>query len=416
MTRTVRHYLGQAFDALLRHAAIMKSVCLILSLMPRIIRLRLSRGGVPSLPHVLIATDAIRTGGIERVLGDTNEILTSRGYRVSFVLLDNQISPITPIPKDTTTVLGWHGFTVLIYKFVVHVLRERPDYVYAANPLVLAVACVAKIVLLGKMRLIVRLDNDYGTCIEYDIRTSGTMTTFSRQMRRTFWLLWIPNRVVAIESSLLVNYKKLSKFPARWVVLRNPSDLHKITKMSHEEVHHPWLDGYHDVMISVGRLIPSKNHEMLLRSFAILHQRRDDIRLVIAGDGTQMNQLKAQAQDLGIADLVDFLGDVANPYSIIKRSNVLVVTSYHEGGPLVVVEAMACGVPVVITNTTSASNAVDGGRYGEIVEVDDDAAMIDAVERALDTPTDPDLLWEAVQRYSIDKHADELCGILDAIR
>lgn len=81
-------------------------------------------------------------------------------------------------------------------------------------------------------------------------------------------------------------------------------------------------------------------------------------------------------------------GFVDNPYPYMRRAAVFAVTSRSEGFSLVLVEAMACGVPVVSTDCPGGGPAevLQGGRWGRLVPVDDEAALAEALARALDAP------------------------------
>ena len=390
------------------------NICMIFSLLPRILMHNIRRIKVSDTPHVLLVMDGFRTGGMERVLIDTYHILVGRGHRVSFLFHEEPSSRIMLIPDGVRVkTIGWHGFRKQIYVFTKHILLEKPDIVYVGNPLMIAIASVSKILLFGRMRLIARIDSDYTAYITTPTRADPG-SPILKQIRLLSWLLWVPNQVIIIEKSMENGIRDLSRFPVRLTCLRNPVDLERIERMSWEGINHPWLSGDFEVILSVSRLVPIKNQAMLLRAFAMLAGHRAHARLIIIGDGQLRKELEAFAKKLGIADLVHFTGNIPNPYAWMRRSDVLVVSSYAEGGPLVAIEAMACNLPVVSTNVLSASDVLEDGKFGEIVDIDDDAAMVDAILRTMDHPHREGLV-DASGRYSIAKHADGLCRILKEI-
>ena len=100
----------------------------------------------------------------------------------------------------------------------------------------------------------------------------------------------------------------------------------------------------------------------------------------------------------------DLPGFVLNPYAYMARAAVLAVSSAHEGFCNVLVEAMACGCPVVSTDCPSGpAEILDGGRFGRLVPVGDDRALAPAIAGTLDAPRDPDRLRMRARFFSLDR-------------
>ncbi len=97
-------------------------------------------------------------------------------------------------------------------------------------------------------------------------------------------------------------------------------------------------------------------------------------------------------------------GFVENPYKYIKRASIFVLSSLWEGFSLVLVEAMALGVPVVSTNCPHGPYEIlEGGRYGPLVSVGDPEALAKAIESVLDNPPPPELLKKRASEFSVEK-------------
>jgi glycosyltransferase involved in cell wall biosynthesis len=119
-------------------------------------------------------------------------------------------------------------------------------------------------------------------------------------------------------------------------------------------------------IISVGRLSAEKGQAGLLQAFATLSNDRPDAALVIVGDGPEGAALRAMAARLGIADRVTFTGRLSEPDTLrrIAAAHVLVLPSFMEGLPIVLMEAMAAGTPVVASRVAGIPELVDDGRNG----------------------------------------------------
>lgn len=171
-------------------------------------------------------------------------------------------------------------------------------------------------------------------------------------------------------------------------VLPNPVLAGDFQRVAEQPVDHPWFnDLARPVVIGVGRLSPEKDFATLVRAFARV-RNATGARLVLVGEGGERPAIEALVAELGLADDVWLAGYQANPCAMIARSRVLVSSSRFEGAPLVVVEAMACGCPIIATNTPGASETLEDGRYGRIVPAGDDGAMAQAIEDTLRQPLD----------------------------
>jgi glycosyltransferase involved in cell wall biosynthesis len=177
---------------------------------------------------------------------------------------------------------------------------------------------------------------------------------------------------------------------------------------------HPFFaEGQPPVVVTVGRLTPQKAHPDLLRAFARARSRRA-MRLVIVGgnrtpkvEAARMARLKALARDLGIERDVDLLGFLANPFPAMARARLFVLPSEFEGFPNVLVEALACGTPVVATDCPGGSAEIlGGGRFGRLVPVGDEEGLAEAMLAGLDEPREPDRLRARAAEFNVARAAD----------
>jgi GalNAc-alpha-(1->4)-GalNAc-alpha-(1->3)-diNAcBac-PP-undecaprenol alpha-1,4-N-acetyl-D-galactosaminyltransferase len=140
-------------------------------------------------------------------------------------------------------------------------------------------------------------------------------------------------------------------------------------------------------IITIGRHAEQKDHETLLRAFAVLRERCD-ARLVMLGQGPLRDRLVALATELGIASSVIFAGWQTNPFAWLARADLFVLSSRYEGFGNVLVEAMACGLPVISTDCPSGpSEILRGGEFGMLVPVGDVPALASAMESMLNEDT-----------------------------
>jgi glycosyltransferase involved in cell wall biosynthesis len=136
-------------------------------------------------------------------------------------------------------------------------------------------------------------------------------------------------------------------------------------------------------VITVGRHAEQKDHQTLLRAFALVRQRMD-ARLVFVGQGPLRGELEALAAELGIEDSVIFAGWQDNPFAWMGCADLFVLSSRYEGFGNVIVEAMACELPVVSTDCPSGpSEILKGGEAGILVPVGDVSSLAEAIVSVL---------------------------------
>lgn len=137
-------------------------------------------------------------------------------------------------------------------------------------------------------------------------------------------------------------------------------------------------------LILAAQLIKRKRVDLFLRIVADLAVRRPSVRAAILGDGPLRDDLARLAGSLGIADRVDFVGFHEDTEAYYNRAKVFVLTSSAEGLSLAMMEAMACGLPVVVPAVGDLADVVRPGETGYLVDDDDREAFVAAIQRLLE--------------------------------
>lgn len=143
---------------------------------------------------------------------------------------------------------------------------------------------------------------------------------------------------------LNLNYSILSE---KIRIIQNPLDIEKIIRASKEASDVIFPDDGSFRIGFVGSLTREKNIQCLLRAVVILREKKKPVRLFIVGEGEEKRGLEKLARELNIDDWVCFLGYRENPYMVMANFDVLVLPSYFEVFPYVLLEAFVCGVPVI---------------------------------------------------------------------
>ncbi|MBF2067336.1 MAG: glycosyltransferase [Calothrix sp. C42_A2020_038] len=158
----------------------------------------------------------------------------------------------------------------------------------------------------------------------------------------------------------------------------NPINIEHIQKLSQAEPEHPWLKHKEKpVIISAGRLAQQKNYSLLLEAFALVRQKLDARLIILGEDGPDRQNLDRLIDKLGIEKEVSLPGFSSNPWSSFAKADAFVLSSQEEPFGLVIVEAMACGIPVVATDAIGGGpkTILEAGKNGILVPQGDVEAL-----------------------------------------
>jgi glycosyltransferase involved in cell wall biosynthesis len=188
-------------------------------------------------------------------------------------------------------------------------------------------------------------------------------------------------------------------------VIPNPVSHHFSTNGGRE----PKREGHR--VIAIGRLEAQKGFDMLLKAFAQSAQQHPGWTLKIIGDGSRREQLQALAAALQIGDRVIWERAVKEPEKELNRSDLFVLSSRYEGLPLVLLEAMACGLPVVSFDCPSGPREViNDGEDGILVPPNEIEALAGSMSRLMSSEDERKRLGEraahVVERFGLAKIAD----------
>jgi teichuronic acid biosynthesis glycosyltransferase TuaC len=184
------------------------------------------------------------------------------------------------------------------------------------------------------------------------------------------WIRWAAERaagIVAVSEALRARLIERGIAASRIHVLRNGVDLELFAPRDRETARRELgLEGAGSVVLSVSSLVASKSVDLVLRAMAALNEAN----LVIVGDGPASGSLRRLARDLGLGDRVRFLGGLpqCRLAAVYNAADALVLVSAREGYPNVLLEALACGTPVIATPVGGIPEIVQNRTAGRLIE------------------------------------------------
>ena len=358
---------------------------------------------------IALFVPSLHGGGAERVMLELASGLVDRGIRADLVLVKAEGEYLSQVPKGLRIIdLDSHRAAASLLNLIAYVRQERPIALLSTLTQASVIALVAKLMLRGRLRVVTRIANTYSEEL-------ATGTFKHRQALRLLKALFpVADGVVAVSQGVADDLKAAAPGISRKVTtIHNPVVRPQIVEQAQAPPDHPWLDyRIAPVVLSVGRLATAKDHATLIKAFALVILARR-AKLIILGDGPERESLIELVEQLNLSEYVDLPGFKVNPFSYMSRASVFALSSRYEGFPNVLVQAMACGTPVVSTDCRSGPREIlEDGKWGHLVPVGDWRAMSKAIIHALDNPPPPGQLVARASVFSADASIDRYLEVL----
>lgn len=338
-----------------------------------------TRGG-----HVALYMQSFAGGGAERVMVNLALGLAARGLRVDLIVARAE-GPYLPLvtPDIRLIDLQCRRSIASLPGLVRYLRRERPDALLSAMGGSNLIALWARTLARFRGRVVISVHINLS--VHYWNATGLTAQVFPFLFRCFYPTA---DAVVAVSHEAAADLKEAFGLPPEQVrMIYNPVITPALFEQAREPVEHPWFGpNQPPVVLSVGRLCPQKDFLTLIRAFAQL-RGHTPARLVILGEGPDRALLEAAVAESGLGDSVDLPGFAVNPYAYMARAGAYALSSRWEGLPTVLIEALACGAPVVSTDCPSGPREIlRDGLYGTLVPVGDVGALAQALHAALCGP------------------------------
>ena len=267
----------------------------------------------------------------------------------------------------------------MFFGLVRYLRRKKPSVLLSPFEVTSVIAILAKKLTRVPTRIVIR--------VSVHISRNKRNATWKKTLERLVvsWLYPLADGIITVSQGVAKDLAVYTGIPlARIKVIYNPIISNQLHEAAAEPIHHPFfVDGQEPVILGAGRLAEQKDFSTLIRAFDLL-RKKIPARLIILGDGEERAHLEELIRSFGLQGLVDLPGFNTNPFSFMKQSSMFVLSSRWEGLPGVLIQALACGCPVVSTDCLSGpSEILKGGEYGHLVPVGDVQEMAKAMEATL---------------------------------
>lgn len=317
---------------------------------------------------VLFVIWGLKPGGAEKVFVAIVNNLNRKFFRPVVVVLGNREGLAEELEDDLEIKFlnkkgRWDVFRLIMrLSSVIRDVRPKGiiSFGYYANQLVTAARYISGL----KIPL----------CISERIETASSLKKMNFQVFRRFLLRAAYRKaykVIAVSDEVkdgLVNHFDVRN--DRIAVIYNPVDAEKVKAFSSEGLDHPWFNKKDiQIVIAVGRLVEQKGFPQLINAFLTVSKELPGARLIILGEGEERPKIEEQILGLGLQSKVALPGFKSNPYKYMAGSDLFVLSSQLEGFPNVLIEAMACGTPVISTRCSGAEKIITQEVNGLLVSV-----------------------------------------------
>ena len=347
--------------------------------------------------RIALLVPTLEIGGVERVFANLAAGLHEQGVDVDLVVGSAGGEMAAGLDTGIRLFDLRSKHMLMSVPRLARYLRARnPDVVIAAMTHSSAASVLARALARDDVKIIA---TEHNTMSKVMANTRGLKYRLMPLWSR--WALRSVDHIVAVSSGVADDLSRSTGIPrSRFHVIYNPVISDSMYCAAREPVEHPWFQpGEPPVVLAVGRLDKQKDFPMLLRAFRLV---RDAVaaRLMILGEGPDRSRIESTVRELRLSEDVALPGFESNPYRFMRRAAVFALSSAWEGFGVVLVEALAMGVPVVSTDCTyGPSEILENGKYGTLVPVGDHEAMARGLLHAMQNP--PPSYSQHVQQFTI---------------
>lgn len=357
-------------------------------------------------------------GGAERILHDLLHHLSMDKYEITLFLFEKKGNYLSSLPQHIQLKYllnpEWFQHNSIIYKylrkFVYRLMMYWPKLIYK---LAKCEYCDIDIAFLQDTSYLLNA-NLAVKRIAWIHNNIEHSPTFKNGLREN---LACADTIVCVSdgvtNSMLKNYPE---FKSKTLTIYNPSVIKDIIHKSHEVS----IKYSKPTLVAVGRMKKQKGYDVLIDAFNIVVNHGHDWQLKILGDGELRTEIQNKINSMGLANNVELLGHVDNPYPYMKSANAFVLSSYWEGFGQVIVEAMALGVEIISTDCDYGPKEIlENGKYGVLVPVGNSVELARAMEhQLLNVNNDGNDKINAINRayqFDIDNSIHKIEILLDSL-
>ncbi len=361
-------------------------------------------------PDITFVIGSMRIGGAERATLHLMNGLAAKGLRVELVLLQKTGDFLGKINSGIKIVdLNKRKALFGIPAFRKYLKLNDPDKLFVVQNHIQIMALLAVRLSSWKGKIILNEQSTY-------LKNLNGFKGKVQQILNKFLFPMAHSITVVSEGAGKELQILFPHLISRIHVINNPIITNDFETAKNRPVEHPFFESGKKVIVSAGRLVKSKNFELLIHAF---RQVIENIpaKLIILGDGKEMHHLVELINSLGLSDEISLPGFVEDPCRFYSKADLFVLSSDFEGLPGVIIEALACGCKVVSTDCENGPREIlVDGKFGWLSPVGNSLQLAENIQIALNADVDKAMLIRRANDFHENKIVNDYLVLLNTMK
>jgi len=348
------------------------------------------------MKRIVFFTPSLNIGGVERVFLTYADALIRLGYDVSYLVCKKESNQQMQLPEKLKIVsLGVKQLRSSIIPLIRFFKTNDVDVFITGGDVPNVLSILSNKLACSKAKVIISHHNYFN--IERNALLSKIF--FHLFYNRAHRVLSVSDGITNMLSNQGVSKRKLA-------TLYNPVDLNSILDLGNVDLN---LRLPANFLLFLGRLGEVKNLPFLFDSFALLTHELPSIELVLVGDGPMKTLLVEKAEALKLNEKIHFLGVLPNPFPVMKAASAVILPSFSEALPTIILESFAFHKTVIATPTNGAKDLLENGELGYLSHSFDNLTeFAELIKRGLSNPISSEKLSQKVSTFNVDSKVKEL--------
>ncbi|WP_447987234.1 glycosyltransferase family 4 protein [Nitrospira sp. Nam74] len=348
---------------------------------------------------LILVIGHMKAGGAERVMSIIANYWAAQGRHVTLITIratSEDFYQLHPLVKRIGFGLRERHILQNLSRLRREIRRTRPDAVISFMPTENVLSILACVGL--RTRNII--------CEHTDPRQAAPDILPLRALR---YLLYRRAYAVVVLSERIRSWAETLAPKERVHVIPNPVALSLYQRFP------PQRKRAGNTIAAIGRLNDTKGFDILISAFSQVAYEHLDWSLVIIGEGPERSKLEAMAGALTLQDRVHFPGCIQDTIGFLRTVDLFIMSSHYEGFPMTLIEAMACGLPVISTRWDGAAEIIRDEIDGVLVTLNDPSALATAMNRLISDPSERKRLGEHAVEVSKRFNTDSIMNVWETL-
>jgi len=357
---------------------------------------------------IAVFVPSMNGGGVQRaILNMVNEFV-KRDFSVDLILATYEGPYLKKLdPRVRIVNLEKKRVITCLPQLIRYLKRVRPHSLLSAMEHANIIALWARALAGVNTRIVI---SNHANLTEGLLRNESAFNKLFIYLIRMFYRK--ANAIVAVSKGGADDVANVARLPRERInVIYNPLLTEEFYIQSSQSLNHSWFsEGAVPVVLAVGRLAKVKDYPTLIKAFSLVRSNIPS-RLMILGEGEERHSLEMLVEQLGLQQDVLMPGFVTNPFVYMGKAAVFVLSSLTEGFGNVLVEAMACGTPVISTDCPTGPREILTDD-GILVPVGNEEALAEEIIRVLNGTSKLNLPLDRLKRFNIDEIVDRYLDLM----